>query len=39
MCMTQEIMSQLDKDERIQKLEETFASVCEDYRRILALVE
>ncbi|KAG9018924.1 histone acetyltransferase 1 [Tulasnella sp. 427] len=35
----QEILSQLDKGERIEKLEETFASVRDDYRRILGLVE
>lgn len=29
---------QLEKPERQQKLEETFQSVCKDYRRILALV-
>ncbi|KAG8903331.1 histone acetyltransferase 1 [Tulasnella sp. 403] len=34
-----EIMSQLDREERIQKLEETFVSVRDDYRRILGLVE
>ena len=36
---TQEILAQLEKDERLEKLEETFQSVVEDYRRILALVE
>jgi len=34
-----EIMSQLDREERVEKLEETFNSVRDDYRRILALVE
>ncbi|KAG8992236.1 histone acetyltransferase 1 [Tulasnella sp. JGI-2019a] len=34
-----EIMSQLDKQERHEKLEETFVSVRDDYRRILGLVE
>ncbi|KAG8944860.1 histone acetyltransferase 1 [Tulasnella sp. 424] len=34
-----EILSQLEKEERIEKLEETFASVRDDYRRILGLVE
>lgn len=29
---------QLEKDERLEKLEETFQSVREDYSRILALV-
>lgn len=32
-------MSQLDKEERHEKLEETFVSVRDDYRRILGLVE
>ena len=35
----QEILMQLDKQERQQKLEETFRSVCEDYRRILAMAK
>ncbi len=34
----QETLAQLDKDERLEKLEETFQSVREDYSRILALV-
>ncbi|KAG8958959.1 histone acetyltransferase 1 [Tulasnella sp. 408] len=34
-----EILSQLEKEERIEKLEETFESVRDDYRRILGLVE
>lgn len=29
---------QVDKKERQEKLEETFQSVCQDYRRILAMV-
>ncbi|KAI5116562.1 hypothetical protein M0805_001547 [Coniferiporia weirii] len=33
-----EILAQLEKPERLQKLEETFQSVTEDYRRILALI-
>ncbi|KIK99725.1 hypothetical protein PAXRUDRAFT_452578 [Paxillus rubicundulus Ve08.2h10] len=33
-----EILAQLDKEERLQKLEETFQSVCEDYTRLLAMV-
>ncbi|KAG7446149.1 uncharacterized protein BT62DRAFT_155548 [Guyanagaster necrorhizus] len=44
-CMTdtnmtcqQETLAQLEKDERLEKLEETFQSVREDYSRILALV-
>ena len=35
----QEALSQIDKEERLQKLEETFQSVKEDYHRILALVQ
>lgn len=35
----QEVLMQLDKAERQQKLEETFRSVCEDYRRILAMAK
>ena len=31
-------MAQLDKEERLEKLEETFQSVREDYLRILATV-
>jgi histone acetyltransferase 1 len=34
----QEILVQLDKRERLEKLEETFQSVREDYRRILAMI-
>ena len=37
MCL-QEVLMQLEKPERQQKLEETFQSVREDYGRILALV-
>ncbi|KAG7441079.1 histone acetyltransferase type B catalytic subunit [Guyanagaster necrorhizus] len=33
-----ETLAQLEKDERLEKLEETFQSVREDYSRILALV-
>jgi histone acetyltransferase 1 len=33
----QDALMQLDKDERLAKLEETFDSVCEDYKRILAM--
>ncbi|KAK0474226.1 acyl-CoA N-acyltransferase [Armillaria novae-zelandiae] len=33
-----EIFAQLEKDERLEKLEETFQNVREDYSRILALV-
>lgn len=33
-----EILAQLEKEERHDKLEETFQSVCEDYHRILALI-
>jgi histone acetyltransferase 1 len=29
---------QLEKEERLEKLEETFQSVVEDYGRILAMV-
>lgn len=32
-------MSQLEKQERLDKLEETFVSVRDDYQRILGLVE
>ncbi len=32
-------MSQLEKEERIEKLEETFTSVRDDYQRILAMVD
>lgn len=34
----QEILMQLDKQDRQQKLEETFQSVVADYRRILGHV-
>ncbi|KAG8957301.1 histone acetyltransferase 1 [Tulasnella sp. 419] len=34
-----ELLSQMEKTERVEKLEETFESVKEDYKRILALVE
>ena len=34
----QEVLMQLDKQERQQKLEETFQSVVADYRRILGHV-
>jgi len=33
-----EVLAQLDEKERLEKLEETFQSVCEDYRRILAML-
>ncbi|TDL27661.1 histone acetyltransferase type B catalytic subunit [Rickenella mellea] len=33
-----EILAQLEKQERLEKLEETFQSVKEDYQRILAMV-
>jgi len=33
-----EILAQLEKEERHEKLEETFQSVYEDYHRILALI-
>jgi histone acetyltransferase 1 len=33
----QEILMQLDKEERFAKLEETFRNVCDDYKRILAM--
>jgi len=33
-----EILVQLEKEERLEKLEETFQSVREDYTRILAMV-
>ena len=29
----QEVLAQLDEKERLEKLEETFQSVCDDYRR------
>ncbi|KAG5651096.1 hypothetical protein H0H81_009872 [Sphagnurus paluster] len=34
----QEILAQMEKQERLDKLEETFQSVIEDYQRILAMV-
>ena len=34
----QEILAQLEEKERLEKLEETFQSVYEDYRRILLMV-
>lgn len=34
--LVQEILAQLEKDERHEKLEETFQSVKEDYHRLLA---
>ncbi len=34
----QETLAQLEKDERFEKLEETFHSVIDDYHRILAFV-
>ncbi|KAI0759471.1 acyl-CoA N-acyltransferase [Irpex lacteus] len=34
-----EVLMQLEKEDRQQKLEETFQSVCEDYRRILAMIQ
>ncbi|KAH0830345.1 acyl-CoA N-acyltransferase [Lanmaoa asiatica] len=33
-----EILAQMEKEERLQKLEETFQSVQEDYTRLLAMV-
>ncbi|KAN0075406.1 Acyl-CoA N-acyltransferase [Tylopilus felleus] len=33
-----EILAQMEKEERLQKLEETFQSVQEDYKRLLAMV-
>ena len=38
-CCLQEILMQLDKQDRQQKLEETFQSVVADYRRILGHVQ
>lgn len=37
--LVQEVLMQLEKEERQQKLEETFQSVCDDYRRILAMAK
>jgi histone acetyltransferase 1 len=34
----QEILVQLEKDERLEKLEETFRSVRDDYTRILGMI-
>jgi histone acetyltransferase 1 len=34
----QEILVQLEKEERLEKLEETFQSVREDYSRILGMI-
>jgi len=34
----QEMLVQLEKQERLDKLEETFQIVVEDYRRILAMI-
>lgn len=34
----QEILVQLEKEERLEKLEEMFQSVREDYSRILGLI-
>ncbi|KAI9511344.1 acyl-CoA N-acyltransferase [Russula earlei] len=33
-----EVLAQLEEKERLEKLEETFQTVCEDYRRILAML-
>jgi histone acetyltransferase 1 len=33
-----EMLIQLDKKERLEKLEETFQAVCDDYARILGLL-
>jgi len=33
-----EVLAQLEEKDRLEKLEETFQSVCEDYRRILAML-
>lgn len=35
----QEVLVQLDKQERFEKLEETFQNVCDDYARILGLLK
>lgn len=35
----QELLVQLDKQERFEKLEETFQNVCDDYARILGLLK
>lgn len=34
----QEVLAQLEDKDRLEKLEETFQSVSEDYRRILAML-
>ncbi|KDQ33945.1 hypothetical protein PLEOSDRAFT_1033752 [Pleurotus ostreatus PC15] len=34
-----ETLAQLEKSERLEKLEETFQNVCEDYQRILSMVQ
>ena len=34
----QEVLAQLEEKDRLEKLEETFQSVVEDYRRILAML-
>jgi histone acetyltransferase 1 len=34
----QEILVQLEKEERLEKLEETFQNVREDYSRILGMI-
>ena len=36
--LSQEVLAQLEEKERLEKLEETFQSVYEDYRRILLMV-
>lgn len=36
---SQEVLIQLDKQERFEKLEETFQNVCDDYARILGLLK
>ena len=33
-----EILAQMDKQERVEKLEETFQNVTQDYRRILGMI-
>ena len=33
-----EILAQLEKEERLEKLEETFQNVREDYQRLLAMI-
>ncbi|KAI0684150.1 histone acetyltransferase type B catalytic subunit [Cytidiella melzeri] len=34
-----EVLMQLEKEDRQQKLEETFQTVCDDYRRILEMIQ